>query len=173
MRITERRLRSIIKSVIEEISLSTTNRDNYSEDLDNIQNWVSDREELMRGTHQKDLDKFSKEEIEHMEFYDKLVVTINNNSKRSLRPIKFEEYRAGLEFIHGQDCVSLGEDGLSIKLSESCPLNDEDKLELEGKIKVRADKHFKEVYMEGNRYLGLFAVENILNLLVREYDKVL
>ena len=152
-------------------------RDQFGEDSYHVKGAVhSDQLDMMDDLGNEEFESdptFNKvfgEEISRMGFYKDLVRKIQFHCSAPLRN-KFGSHplRASLELVkkQGVDCVSLGDDRNSIKLSDRSPLSADEKSRLESKIESRAENHFR---LHGDRKLGKLA-QQIYLMIVGSYSR--
>jgi hypothetical protein len=154
-------------------------RDQFGEDSYHVKGAVhSDQLDMMDdfdlGNEEFESDPtFNKvfgEEISRLGFYKDLVRKIQFHCSVPLRN-KFGSHplKSSLELVkqQGIDCVSLGDDRNSIKLSDRSPLSADEKSRLESRIKSKAENHFR---LHGDKKLGKLA-QQIYLMIVGSYSR--
>lgn len=168
-----------MKDFMSKNRLARDHRDQFGEDSYHVKGAVhSDQLDMMDdfdlGNEEFESDPtFNKvfgEEISRLSFYKDLVKKIQFHCSAPLRN-KFGSHplRASLELVkqQGIDCVSLGDDRNSIKLSDRSPISADEKSRLESRIKSKANNHF---ILHGDKKLGKLA-QQIYLMIVGSYSR--
>ena len=207
MRITESKLRSLVRSMIKEsrsgfddfmTNVSTMKshmgHDDYDDiymKWDNVENSLRDHEYEMIDELRMDFEDLhpDSDQYEHYRysfedradnwlfkvFLKNLVEKVRFHCNSPLRRSRHDSpFHDALRLIknQGSNCISLEHNGQNrpvIKLSESCPLSNEEKIRIESEIERRAYDYYKSSKSE-RRSFGKFA-QSIYSMIVSAYSR--